>query len=92
MVFVKVLGVIDLIAMAVMLLIHYGISLPTLGLVFGLYFILKGFVFGLHYLVNILDIIIGLYIIFMMITHIHFIITFVFAIHILIKSMQSLYM
>ena len=92
MVFVQVLGVIDLIALVVMLLIHYGISLPTLGFIFGIYFILKGIVFGLHYLVNILDIVIGLYIIFMMITHIHFIITFVFAIHILIKSMQSLYM
>src|SRR3990172_8212270 len=46
MVFVRILGVMDLLGMTAMLLLHYEVIGWPWGIIFAAYFILKGIVFG----------------------------------------------
>jgi hypothetical protein len=89
MVFVRFLGVLDLLGLAALLLLHYNVIGWPWGFVFAIYFILKGFIFNIRYIVNMIDVFIGIYMLFLLFTPWSFVLTFVLALHILIKTAES---
>lgn len=89
MVFVKLLGILDIIAAIVMILLHYSVGTWRLTLLFAVYLLLKAFAFrgNVH---SILDGAIGIYMI-LLLFGFHSFLTFVAAIYIFQKAIFSLF-
>jgi hypothetical protein len=88
MVFIKVLGALDLAAAASLVLVHYGIASTKICTALGAYLILKGIVFS-EWLVSWIDIIIGAYLL-LSLLYSHWLVTFVLAFYLGQKALFSL--
>lgn len=88
MVAVKLMGIMDIIAVIVMVLLHFSIGSWRITIAFALYLILKGFAFrgNVH---SMIDTVIGVYMIFLLFG-LHSVITFVPAIYLLQKAVFSI--
>ncbi|MBW3002977.1 hypothetical protein KY328_05615 [Candidatus Woesearchaeota archaeon] len=88
MVAVKLMGLMDIIAVIVMVLLHFSIGSWRITLAFALYLIFKGFAFrgNIH---SMIDTAIGIYMIFLLFG-LHSILTFVPVIYLLQKALFSI--
>ncbi|MEA3430725.1 MAG: hypothetical protein U9R08_05610 [Nanoarchaeota archaeon] len=86
---VKFMGILDIIAAIVMILLHYSIGTWRLTFLFALYLFLKAIAFrgDMH---SFLDGVIGVYMIFLLFG-LHSVLTFVAAIYLLQKAVFSLF-
>jgi uncharacterized membrane protein HdeD (DUF308 family) len=85
----KILGAVDLFAAAWLLLLHYGMDGYRVGLMIGLWLVLKGFIFKGSW-TSYIDMLAGIYMLFSLFST-HWFLTYVFAIYLGQKAFFSLF-
>ena len=88
MVIVKVLGFMDLLTAVTIVLMHYNFPVLRLGLIFACYLFFKSFVF-MGDIGSVIDFLAAVYLVLMMIFHLHIFLAFVFSGYLLEKAILS---
>jgi hypothetical protein len=88
--FLKILGTLDLVSVAGLLLQQYGVFSFRFALIVSLYLMLKGYVFREAW-TSYIDMAIGIYLLLMIFGLNHIIITYAFAIYLAQKALVSLF-
>jgi len=86
--FIKILGILDILAALWLILLNHGIGSLRIGFILGLYLILKGYVFKDDW-ASYIDIVAGIYLIFSLFTT-HWFLSYGFAIYLGQKAFFSL--